>query len=268
MSRFRVTLHLDDDQIIDLLQGLLTTEERNEAFEHMRVCPTCEEFVRQEAADLERLRAAGVPVLPRADLPSAAVQSRLAGWVDDPADRSPLPLPLRTTRRPRWAAWLGVGAAAAAAIVVLARVSPLTHRGRPLPEVGWLPVAGDLSILRSGSVDANLVDGLAAYDRHDLPRAIALLRHPQSDSPYEPYERLRRVYLGCALAASGEHAEAVSVIKSVPYLENMPEPWSQELQWAFHVSLAATGDRRGADSLLRVLAAEPGPVGERARHLR
>jgi hypothetical protein len=229
--------HLDDDASTDLLQGYLSLAEQDAAFEHMRHCPACEEAVRSRAAELERLEVRGIP--------SPARRRRLDGRA--------------------WIPW-----AAAAAVVLVAVVSLIAPaRKASTPEsAGWLPAATDLSVLRAGSADAHLIQGLEAYERRDLVNAIAKLRVPQPGGPYGPYERLRRVYLGSALAAAGEHAEAVNVIQSVTALTTLPDPWKHELLWAYYVSLQNSGNRLTADSLIRMLAAEPGAVGDRARSLR
>jgi len=229
--------HLDDDACTDLLQGYLSLAAQDAAFEHLRNCPACEEAVRRRAAELERLHASEVPLATRRGL-----------------------LETRT--------WISIAAAATFVIVAIVALLPQARRPSTPATADWLPAATDLSVLRAGVADSNLIQGLEAYERRDLVNAIAKLRVPQPGGPYGPYERLRRVYLGAALAVAGEHAEAVHVIQSVPSLTTLPEPWGQELLWAYYVSLRNAGKRSTADSLIRALAAEPGAVGDRARSLR
>ncbi len=227
--------HLDDDACTDLVQGYLTFAAQDAAFDHLRRCHACEEAVRQRAAELERLRAATYA--------------------------------LERPAKPRATRWIPIAAAAAVALVAFAALLPFARKPQPTPEIGWLPAANDLTVLRGGVADSNLISGLEAYDRRDLTTAIALLRNPQAGGPYGPYERIRRVYLGSALAAAGEYREAVAVIQSVPSLATVPEPWGQELRRAYYVSLRKSGDRQTADSLMRVLAAQTGETDDGDRGL-
>ena len=235
--------HLSEDACLDLAYGLLPAERRERALAHLRRCAACEDRVRLHAAERERLRIAGVPAA-GAEAARAPVRLRDAGTA--------------------WRAWLpyaGAGLAAAAALLV---VFVIRAPERPIP-AGWLPPASDLMRIRGSgpTAEPELVAGLAAYARHDLPTAIAHLRTPVDD-PRD--DNFRKVYLGCALAASGSFREAADVLgQTVGFIDFIPDPWSGEARWSLYIALRGSGRRASADSLRRVLAAEPGLIGDRAR---
>jgi hypothetical protein len=58
----------------------------------------------------------------------------------------------------------------------------------------------------------------------------------------------------------------VEILRACP-LAKIPEPWRGETRWTLLVSLHGAGEAAAADSLLRVLAEQPGAIGARARGL-
>ena len=105
--------------------------------------------------------------------------------------------------------------------------------------------------------------GFAAYDRRDLAAARRLLSAPASS---EPLETLRRIYLGSALAWIGDYAETAALLGSVK-LDEVPEPLRGEARVCLYAAWVGAGRKASADSLLRLLRAEPGEIGERARRV-
>ena len=77
-------------------------------------------------------------------------------------------------------------------------------------------------------------------------------------------ETVRKVYLGSALALSGEHREAADILDGVS-LDSLPEEWRGEAQWTLYVALDESGREARADSLLQALSQKAGEIGERAR---
>ncbi len=264
-------LHFPEGRFIDLLSGLLSDDAAEQVFEHLVVCPACEDHFQALAADRNRLRAsrslpdfarvAAVRTIrsaARAVEPAAAgsgAQGRGPGlrwrWVFSPSSR--------------WVprvAWMLGAAAVVTGIVLLTDSRPaLPPASASLP---WLPSAADEVRLRGpeepGPREA-LAEGLAAYDRRDFQRAAAVLQGAPASGDWDT---IRRIYLGSALALNGQYPDAVSVLRVLP-LRSLPSPWGTEGRWVLCVALRASGFVEGADSLLHALAEEPGEVGERAR---
>ena len=51
--------HMDEDQCLSLLHGLLPSAEATRILTHLAVCPACEHLFRERAAEREHLRASG-----------------------------------------------------------------------------------------------------------------------------------------------------------------------------------------------------------------
>ena len=249
--------HLAIDVMTELVHGLLPETERDRARAHLRECASCEDHFRELIAAREVRRAEPAPVV-SAD-----------GSIDFPRPSS---APWAAVARQQWSrfaefwrpsfgAGLGLAAAALALIVLWPReAAPPTE---PHP---WLPGPGVASQLRDpaarGPAD-DLQSGIEAYERRDLEEAIRIL---DSVRPSEEAEHLRRIYLGDALLRAGRAAEAADVLATVPSLV-LPEPWGPESAWTRYLALRRSGRTAEADSLLRVLAGEPGEIGERASAL-
>jgi len=156
---------------------------------------------------------------------------------------------------------MGLAAALAVLLVVLLpRLSgpPGSDRLR------WLPTSFNDARFRASTASVPsraFEEGLDAYSRRDLRRAIRSLEEAQVS---EPLETIRRVYLGSALAWSGRFPEAVDVLQDVSD-PALPDPWGSEARWTLWVALKGMGRASTADSLLSVLVEEPGDVGQRAR---
>jgi len=221
---------LDPDTATDLLAGTLPTDRRDAVVDHLRRCGDCETRFRELAAHRERRRGAIPPL---------------------PLRRSPAP-----PRR-----WFGVVAAAA----VLALLMLWPHDD---PDPGLAPLAlpahAETMLVRARDDDAmrtRLADGLRAYAHGDYDRAADLL----DDLTAEGTEAaVRDVYLGSALALTGRDARALSVLDDET-IDAIPDPWGNESRWTLCGVLHRLGHRARADSMLQVLADEPGPVGDRAR---
>ncbi len=262
--------HVDIDLFPELLHGLLSKEETEAILAHLSVCATCENLLREGAADLERLRASrslrctpdGDVVLeecrtPRREEPAAGEMPRGAD-LRRPAWRDLL----RGLRWPRLAWALSLAGAVALCVVFLWPRHPGTPESVPLY---WIAPMGEGTLQRSteqGALSPALAEALAAYDAHNLPRAIELLSQARAGD--ENGETFRKIYLGSALAMSGRYEEAVSVLGALP-LESAPNPWGMEAHWTLYASLKASGREASADSLLRRLAQGERSIGERAR---
>ena len=130
--------------------------------------------------------------------------------------------------------------------------------------MAWLPRPDPGVLARGGaSIDADslMLLGLAAYEQHDLATARRSLEAAHASGVME---QVRRVYLANTLLQLGATLPALEQLQSLDYAQ-LPEPWRSESRWAFGRALAGAGRTEQADSLMRQLASEPGPVGERAR---
>lgn len=291
----RVSPHLDEDVLLDLLLGRVPQAVRSLAMTHLLVCPECENLLRQRGGEVERLRAS--PVY-QALLHERPVPERVEDAVS-----SPHPAAKKTDgdrassaavkiwrelqaklRRPRFTLVLTTGLAAMAVVVLV--VSRPAERVVLPSETDWLRGGSELTDLRGesprstgGSLqgpdglhagaqdlergEADLLRAIEAYARRDLGPAIQGL---QSARATGPLESIRLIYLGNALAHQGDFAEAARTLRAA-LQRDLPHAWREEGQWTLMVVLHRTGQRVSADSLFKVLAAEPGEVGDRARAL-
>ncbi len=256
--------HMSEDLALDLLHGLLPTAERDKVLSHLAICPACEAAFRKMVTERERLRATRVlrtlrggdlvvePVSER-EKSSVGLAERLAGlWGGF----------LKSMRRPRLR--LVPVAVVALLLVILLRPGPDTSLLHPLPAASEdTHFRASAAASSAAASSEELEAGLDAYAAEDFKRAVELL---ESTTTSGSLETLRKIYLGSALAWNGRYHEAVTVLEGVaePVL---PDPWGGEARWTLYVSLRKTGRGARADSLLKILAGEPGEVGERARSL-
>jgi hypothetical protein len=286
-----VSVHVDPDVCVDLLHGLLDPAMERQVLIHLTACPTCESLLKECVAGRERLRA--TRTIQR--LPSGEIVIGRAGNPEtfDPAfDHAsrlgPLGQVLAGLRRPptqSWRAFAGALATVAAVLLVAYWVGPRSVTG-PFP-VTPLPVSFDaphLLACKPSAEDPRLHDGLSAYAVGDYARAseyLAGARGPAGESRATApggaamggggcgeaeLENYRLVYLGSALALSGRYRAAASVLRPV-MRRVIPDPWGSNAAWTLHESLRRSGQEQSADSLLRVLAGELGPDGDRARSM-
>ena len=241
--------HRTADELLDLVLGLTPADARRELVAHMAACASCEARLREVAATHERAR---------------ALQATIRSGAGRPEARAGAGLFLRQPSR-----FTVVSLALAAALTVLAGLFvmlrlPLQPVTRPPEAVAWLPRPELGALTRGGDsngADTALIAGLAAYELHDLLGARELL---ESSRATGVMEQVRRVYLANTLLHLGAVNPALEQLQSLDYTE-LPEPWRSESRWALGSALARTGNTRQADSLLRQLATEPGPIGARAR---
>jgi hypothetical protein len=231
--------HLDEDDCLSLVHGLVDDATKAESFAHARECDACAERLLTAAGDRERFRA-------------REARARLR---EQPRVGAP------------WR-WLALGGTLAAAALVASWFFQLqgpTTRGAE--GLGWLPDATSLLVTRdSGSSTSRgeLEAGLQAYQRRDVKAARSLLSKSEASGRTE---QLRRAYLASALAWSDDFAGAASALEGSS-LESLPEPWRSECRLVLAISWQRTGRSAEADSLLSVLAAGDGSAAERARALR
>ncbi len=239
------TPHLDDDLCIDLLAGLLPNEDRERQLEHIRACPACEQLLRRNASERERLHSSAAKL---------AANKRTSVVPLSSARRSPL-------RTAGWTAGFALAAAITALIV-------LPHRAKMDLGLRPMPAFTELTRMRaegSASIEAKLAEGLNAYSEARYEQAIPFLRDAAEASAR--FEMMRRVYLGNALAMTGDHTEAVATLESLPFAV-LPDPWAGEAAWTLALSYMESGRMASADSLLALLADQPGAIGLRASVLR
>jgi len=257
----------DEDLCLDLLHNLLPSEEKEAIFARMANDAELESTFRRLVAERERLRAtrrlkvrhSGELVLEKTGT-GAAISSPPAAagiWV---AIRTWW----RVAPRPRgWQVSWAVGVATAA-VVALVFLAPRMRSPGALSLLHPLPTYQDDLRLRSEVVDEDdtkFVAGLRAYSKGDYRHATTLLQQVHSNGPLET---VRRLYLGSALAQRAQWHQAVTILESEA-TSALPDPWGSEARWTLAIALQETGQQTQADSLLQVLAGEPGKVGERAR---
>jgi len=230
--------HPGEDRWLDFVNGLVTAEARDEMLRHARGCPACAEHLRESAAAFERARA----------------RATLQDW-DGRRFANVL--------APRRVRWLPIAAAAAVLVVAAGIGWRALHPPLALAP-GALP-APDASIVTRTSGSANDVPalrrGLDAYRHGDYAGARRLLDAVRASGAAED---VRRLYAGSARLQTGDVRGALALLQSVDG-SRVPEPWYGEWQWQLCVALASAGQSARADSLRRVIAERPGPVGDRAR---
>ncbi len=241
--------HIDADQCVNLLRDLLEPEERGRVLAHLGACPRCEARFREMAAD-DELRWARVRL--RRD-----AGGRL--FLDHRG-----PVARRAGAGPAWRlSWPRIGLWTAAAAVITIAILLLRAAPGPVADLPPLPGVPGQTTFRDAARIAgpHLAEGLAAYEEGEYDRAVALL----SASPVQgPWETMRRIYLASALAMTGRYREAADHLRTVPRAD-LPDTWDAEARWTLYVALRESSQETAADSLLDVLANEPGSVGERAR---
>ncbi|MCK4306015.1 MAG: hypothetical protein KAY24_17380 [Candidatus Eisenbacteria sp.] len=261
--------HLNEDLCLDLIHELLSTDECERALSHAAECPRCERLLQEMVGEHERLRALGtVRILSAAeadrpiDTPKAEDLRRWSALSDL---WKTLWAPLRGGRlwQPRSGLLVGV---VAAAVVVLLLARSQVGESPDTELLHMLPTRASDIQFRAATRDAAggaLAVALEAYGAQDHERAAQLL---QEIEVLGQLDTIRKIYLGNVLAWQGEYQRAVSVLRTVS-VRLLPDPWNAETRWTLHVALRKSGHKASADSLLRVLADEPGEIGQRARDL-
>lgn len=259
--------HPDDDQLLDLVLELLPREREEEILEHVGQCPACEQRMRHQAGERERL--ASEPG--RAEFRQALAVASMRSPLERPSGAE------RPTVGERLRRWLGeprpirrllpIGGGLVGLALLVFLVIPRDRSPELELEANWLP-AGSILVQRGSppgsAMSGMLAEGLAAYNRRDLPSAIQNLETATVLYDQEPF---RCLYLANALVQSGAYAQAVKVLR--PFATDvLPEPWATEGHWTLLVALEGAGMRASADSLRRVLATHPGEIGKRVRSLR
>lgn len=238
--------HVSDDQCLDLVQRLLDADARRNVLEHLTACAACETRFQVIAASHVCAQSAG----------QSAVSARPLA----------VPVPL-ASRRPSMA-WMAAAVLAAAALgITWFAQRPATHPDLLTATASQLPAArlrGAIRGLTSTGADSIVMAGLDAYNRKDLVTAKQRL---ETAATTGSMEQVRRVYLGSVLLELGDAAGARAVLRDLRE-RFVPEPWKSESRWTLAVALARTGDTAAADSLLKVLSREQGPVADRARAVR
>lgn len=240
--------HPEENRFLDLLHGLLPADDAEALLSHISSCESCELSFRARVAVHERLR------------------GRLSEILPEPPPRDAWWRLLPQLSIPRRGVVFGTAAGAIATVLLLAFAVRQPGHDTRIPDTDffWLPDPGKAVLARDPTAlpsDENLRMGLEAYRRHDLARAAALLSEASAPGSLA---NLRGVYLGSALAGTGRFAEAAAVLKQVSS-ESLPDPWRDESRWTLCVALLKSGRGAEGDSLLKILAAEGTPVGERAR---
>lgn len=235
---------VDDAWLIELLNGLLSDDQRGELLAHIHGCPECEERMRKLARERELVRAAPIPVINGANvvLKSRRVISR----------------PIVTT-------------VVAAAVVGIVIFGLLSMRNRH--EQYWIPVAAEeRTILRTARPgdSLDLEHALRAYERRDagasvreLERNFVAVRDPAS-AEIATATAIQGVFLASAQLNADNPAQALQTL-DVILVESLPPPWRERGQWIQYLALEQLGKSAAAHEVLLNLRDVPGEIGQKAQ---
>ncbi|HEX7879522.1 MAG TPA: hypothetical protein VF720_08935 [Candidatus Eisenbacteria bacterium] len=211
-------LHLDVDTIIDLAAGLVTGSERRRLLSHIRSCGECERRLMTALADDELSRMPARAMVPVSGVPGASA-SRIRLF------RIAVPLLL----------------AAATLLIVIGRIGS----GPAAPPVSWwMPATADLLQLRdvnSPESDSAFWEGLDAYQRHDVPAAMAAFERSRATGAFDD---LRRLYMASLELHTGRPQGALSRLESLQ-VAYLPEPWRGSARMIEYLALKALGRDAG-----------------------
>ncbi|HEX5133364.1 MAG TPA: hypothetical protein VFX92_12885 [Candidatus Krumholzibacteria bacterium] len=230
--------HVDEDQIIDLVSGLMEPPAVRAAMGHIERCPACESLLKTALQERELLRARGVPPVTAA---APAVRRRRRGLVGS--------------------------VAVAAMIMLIGVVVWQKFLPRPAGAGYWIPVNTNGMMLRSDGDESFRIfaEKTRPYREHDAEGAIRSL---QGD-PFAGDETLRslsRLYLASALVNDYRGGEALPILHQLK-IETLPGEWRGPAMWVQYLALRQAGDA-AADAVLQAAVAEPGHVGVLAREER
>lgn len=232
--------HFDAETALELAHGLLTDEEAERLLVHARGCRRCDRILLEAAADRHRFRSRREVLLEEGLTP---VASRRSGRVRL------------------------IGAMlAAAALLVVAIVALRNPAASPDPSLLGLPDRPDLVRLRAPDEESDLArleEAIAHYESGKQERTAQLLRIPFSSARFES---LRHLYRSSALLAVGKEDAARASLDSAE-TRALPVAYREWHTWAeLHLS-SDPGARSQRDSLVRALAARPGPLQAKASAL-
>jgi hypothetical protein len=233
--------------------------------QHLGTCTDCEKRFQQMAGEWERLSARAHEVMAKETAAQDTAKETVTADSTFESRKKAIglyeKLP-RALRGPSVRLGLAVGLAALLLLILIPprATDPTRDLLKKLPSFGQdvQPRTGELP-----TSDEDLLAGLEAYARSDFAVASKRLSETRASGPLDVF---RKVYLGSSLAWTGEYADAITVLESIP-LHLVPDPWSGEARWTRYVALRGVGFNASADSLLHVLAEESGEIGERARGL-
>lgn len=252
--------HLDDDQALDLLHGLSDVASEGGLLAHLAACPKCEARFRAMAGTHERGRArAALLIASGAEGGPLRLVPGNAGAPHRPEGR--------LSRRAGFTIGLGLAAAAAIAVLLMPRLwqgrAPLLPRPLTQSETGWLPDPQmDITLRADGAgLGDSLRAGLTAYAKRDLAAAQRLL---SCALPEGSADDVRRIYLA-DVELRLRHPQAALTALDDLLLDAVPQPWRDQGHWTLFHALDALDRRAAADSVLRILAGEPGATGAAAR---
>ena len=223
--------HLTEGRLIDLEAGLLDEAARAETLAHLRSCAGCEARLREAHGDAERLTLRPPP----RQAPAGAA---------------------RTRHRLVW------GAVAATVVLAIA-LSTLLRRAPADGLDYWLPAEADLLLTRSGAPledDAPFREAVAAYDRREVRKVIALLDEREIPPEYAPLNLL----LASALEWEGHHARARAVLERFD-VDTLPQPARDQARFILFAALTREGRAEEARQVAVELARGTGDLADRAR---
>ncbi len=245
MSDVPLSHPVDDAWLIELLNGLLKGQQREQLLAHIRDCPECEARMRALARERELLRASPVPIVTGENV---ALESR------------------KRMGRP-----LAVIAATAAAVVAAVIIGTMSTRDRH--EQYWIPVATEeRTILRTAqptdSVD--LDHALQAYEKRDARASVRELGRNfdlydrQDSGEVVTATAIRGVFLASAQLNAGDPEEALKTL-DVILVESLPPPWRERAQWVQYLALEQLGKSAAAHEMLLRLQETSGEIGQKAQ---
>jgi hypothetical protein len=239
--------HLDPARAHAVAHSRVDFETVRRALAHARACAPCDRLLSEAAEEGTRLRAGHDPGV----APAAAPRPHAS--------------PSRRRRRRLPPGVVALATVATVAVVVatwiVTRPSPLktgrTTLGLPGgPEIVRLRAPGEQDEL------PRLEHAIRLYEQGRHVEVTRLIEEPFVVPRLEP---LRRLYRASALLELGRTADARETLEPLAAAP-LPDPYDDWRDWALRAA-ADPADQAGADSILRALAARPGPLRAKARSL-
>ncbi len=245
-----MTHRIDNDQLLDLVHGLLPEERRREVLDAMHDDPDAE-------ARFQRLVRVREQILAQAAQPP-----------NDTAAAHSHHRPAKDSRLRRWLPTSGLVAAAIAAVVWWQ-----PWAGDPIDAYTWLPennyeVVNEAEAL--GPTEELLREAMEAY-RDRKPRRVAELLEQLTGADLDSLDESRRLihdlYLASVKVITGDPAAALAIVDQLEaqYGEGfIPEPFDANADWVRYLALRQLKDD-SAGTLLHSLMLRDDDIGRYAR---
>jgi len=264
-THFGDGVHLDSDELLDLLHDFAPAEIKQTWLRHLITCTSCESDFRDLLSDRERQRANYTLVT----LADGTVALERNAPVEEPpkASREGAQRPSllgrlreRLRSRPRLVSISGSCVAVAAVALIWFRSTDSDSWQTGLHS---LPVGSEQVQVRGAWADADpgFARGLELYRDGNYEDAVIELKQATAEGSRES---VRILYLANANAQLGDANTTVLLLESID-LALIPDPWAAGAQWTLEAALRETGRTADADAILETLSRREDTWGTRAR---